>query len=430
MNNNLHSLFSGAFYIDASYAMACIPSLYQSFVKGDMSDESKNSIVSKIQSEKFSNDSTSTQRVAIINFNQPVVKYRNYDWLGTQDFISILESIKNNPEIVGVVFNVDSGGGQVYGTAEFYDYIKSFPKPTATYTGGLLCSAAYYFANATNFIVANKRADSIGSIGAYSHIVDSSGILEHFGAKIHTMYGTKSTEKNAEYREVIENSNYEPYIKNILDPMIEDFHADMIASRPQLNEIVFKGGTWKGSQSLELGLIDEIGTLQTAIDKVFELAKTQTTNQNTNNMSKEINAPKIMNVLGYETPFQSNENGVFLQEAEIETIETALANSETAVVNANEALATIIAERNTISETVTDANAIVDAALTTAEIYFTPEMSLTEKITLIENQRKEFSSKSAGGKTTLVNDADDLKDDKKQVVYAHDEEAMKILNLK
>jgi protease-4 len=59
-----------------------------------------------------------------------------------------------------------------------------------------MCSGAYYIAAATQKIIANKRADAIGSIGAYATIVDSNGIFEHFGAKVHTIYAKKSTEKN------------------------------------------------------------------------------------------------------------------------------------------------------------------------------------------------------------------------------------------
>lgn len=426
MSNNLHSLFSGAFYIDAMYGMSCVPSLYKSLVKDSIEEKTKDERINAISAESTSNNYATEKKVAVINFNQPVVKYDYGSWLGTQSYIQILENLKNNPNIAGVVLDTDTGGGQVYGTGEFYDYITEFKKskPIVLYTNGYLCSGGYYFAAPCSFIIANKRADAIGSIGAYSTIVDSAGILEHFGAKIHTMYGTKSTEKNSDYREVIENSNYEPYIKNQLDPIIETFHSDMKASRPQLNEEVFKGGTWTGVQAKELGLIDETGTLQTAIDKVFELSNADTKTNNTNTMSKEIKAPSIQNALGYDTPFASNENGVFLQESEIETVENALTTANTNVTN-------ITAERDTANTSVENATTAIDAALTTAEIDFTPEMSLSEKINALENQRATFAKKANGGKTTVVNTGtdEDPAGEPKQVVYAHVAEANKLLGI-
>jgi ATP-dependent protease ClpP protease subunit len=145
--------------------------------------------------------------------------------------------------------------------------------------------------------------------------------------------------------------------------------------------------------------------------------------KNTKKMNKEIKAPSIQNVLGYETPFQSTDEGVFLQEAEVVTVEAALTTANTNVTN-------ITAERDTANTNVAAANTTIDAALKGAEIEFTPEMSVSEKVTLLENQRKEFAGKSGGGKTGVPNGGDDGIDGAaKQKVYAHNEEAKKLLNI-
>jgi protease-4 len=73
-----------------------------------------------------------------------------------------MKSYAQDPNCIGVVLDIDSGGGQVSGTPEFYDYIASFKKPVVAYTDGLMCSAAYYIGSATSHIIANKRADAIG----------------------------------------------------------------------------------------------------------------------------------------------------------------------------------------------------------------------------------------------------------------------------
>lgn len=425
MKENLISLFSGPLYIHEGYGISCLPTLYKGLFQ-EMKNPEKDELIANVKSETNSTNLTTNKKVVVLNFNQPVIKYDYGYWLGTQSYISILKSLQNNDDVAGVVLNVDSGGGQVYGTGEFYDFVKSFSKPIVTFTNGYLCSAAYYFAAATDYIVANERADAIGSIGAYATIINSNGIWEHFGAQVHTMYATKSSKKNKDYRDVIEKGDYQNYIKNQLDPIVETFHADMKSARPQLNNDVFTGDTWIGSKSNELGLIDETGSLETAIDKVFELASANSSNTNkSNNMSKEIKAPSIQNVLGYETPFQSNENGLFLQETELATIEEALTNANTNVTN-------ITAERDTANSTIETATNSIDAALNEAEIEFTAEMTLEEKIGLLEAQRKEYANKPAGsGKTTTVNEGDeDPGGTQEQKVYAHDEEAKKILGIK
>ena len=137
----------------------------------------------------------------------------------------------------------------------------------------------YYIGSAASHIVANKRVDAIGSIGTMTSFVDMTGYYEKKGAKVITEYATKSTKKNKDFQDLL-NGKAEGYIKNVLDPITETFHNDMTSVRPNLNTNVLTGATYNADDALSNGLIDQIGTLQTAIDKVFELSKTSTNNSN------------------------------------------------------------------------------------------------------------------------------------------------------
>lgn len=347
--------------------------------------------------------------------------WETFNYINTSNkFVKEFNEIEKTSDVIHI--RINSPGGSVYDGMPIYNAIKNSKKTIYTYVDGLAASMASLIALAGDkvygyrnsiFMVHNVSTINFGNSSEFRQTANELDIYDKaLGTIIEDKLGISESEVSEKYLNYKDNyfTGEQALSEGFFDEIIKEVKTDVpedIANMSHQN------------------LIKHYSKMNFAEEKPIE------TSQKPNNMSKEINAPKIMNFLGYETPFQSNENGVFLQEAEIETIETALANSENAVVNANEALATIIAEKNTISQTVTDANTIVDAALTTAEISFTLEMSLTEKITLLENQRKEFASKSAGGRTTLVNDADDtITGDNKQVVYAHDEEAMKILNLK
>ncbi|SEC45816.1 protease-4 [Tenacibaculum sp. MAR_2009_124] len=426
MDSKLHSLFQGAFYIDYQYGISCLPTIYQDLTNKSSIQVTKEELIAGVQSNVKSDSSSLEGEVLVIDFKQPVVKFDYGSWLGTQTYIKILETYKNNPNIIGVVFDIDSGGGQVYGTGEFYDYIKSYPKPIVTYTNGYMCSGAYYFAAATKYIVAHSRADAIGSIGAYSTIIDSNGIWEHFGGKVHVMYASKSKGKNSNYREVIENSNYEPYIKNELDPIVEDFHDDMKAVRGELDEAVFDGSTWTGKNSLPLGLIDEIGSLNTAINKVYELAKenTSSSNSNTNsNMSKQqIEVPAIQKVLGFHGPIGTNEKGSYLQEDQLNTLNGAIEQRDSSITSLQTTL-------NRAQEATSKAETAINAALDNAEIEYNAEDTLSQKITMLNDQRNEFAKNPSTGKTQTGTTADpSLDSDEPVVEYEHNKVANEILN--
>lgn len=377
------------------YGASLVPSIYKSLSQNSIQEKS---IEDLMKEKQFTSENTSVNssanKVVVVDFKQPVMKFDYIFWLGTKTYTRILDQLKNDDSVAGVVLDIDSGGGQVYGTPEFYDYIVNYPKPIVAYTDGYMCSGSYYIAAATQKIIANKRADAIGSIGAYATIVDSNGIWEHFGAKVHTIYATKSTEKNSEYREVIDNSNYEPYIKNQLDPIVETFITDMKFMRPQISEECFKGGTWTGEQSLELGLVDANGNLQDAINSVFELA-TNTNNSKSNTNMNTKSLPKVEAVLGLDAPLALTDNGSFLNEEQLEaingrleTLETENSTIQTQLDDANANHQTAIdAVTGKLTEATNNATA-VEASVDTimANLGLPVEGSITEKLAALNTK--------------------------------------------
>lgn len=407
--SNLYSLLNTPFYIEQQYGASQLPlllNLITSTKEGKIdASEKKEPKSSFIYSDEGSTGSSS-QKVAILNIKQPIVKHSQFCGPeGTKSMMNRLRTIENDNDIAGVVLDIDSGGGQVYGTPEFHDFIKNFSKPVVTYTDGLLCSAAYYIGSAASHIVANKRADAIGSIGVYSQILDVTGWYEKQGAKLHTIYSSKSTEKNKAYREVLEG-NYDSYISEELDPLVDSFVEDMKSSRENLNKKVFKGATFNASDSLELGLIDEIGTIQTAIDKVFELSN-NTQTQNTTNMK---NYTHIQTALGMDAPFESNDQGVYLNEDQLDVIEEAVeagANVDATVESATTPL-------NTQITTLTDASTEVDNALNAAfkqAEFDRGEMTQAEAIQFMSNKLEEYGSNDGASHTKTKDNADNVEVD-------------------
>jgi protease-4 len=120
-----------------------------------------------------------------------------------------MKSYAQDPNCIGVVLDIDSGGGQVSGTPEFYDYIASFKTSCCLYWWIVFC---YYIGSATSHIIANKRADAIGSIGVMVSLLIFR-YLWKTGATLITEYATQSTEKNKAFEELlkeIQNSTLKP----------------------------------------------------------------------------------------------------------------------------------------------------------------------------------------------------------------------------
>jgi len=406
--------------MDKGYALSFMPSLYRAFTGSsapvaydenyNWEAEKKKEVVSMASAGAASPGSSKS--VVVISIKQPILKFTDwyYGYLGSKAFMDLLDYYSESPNVAAVVFDIDSGGGQVYGTPEFYDYIAAYPLPTVAYTDGLMCSAAYYLAAACDYIIAHKRADSIGSIGAYSTYVNFTGLLEKYGVKVFSMYGTKSTLKNHEIRQLDEKGDTAPYIENQLDPIIDTFHNDMRATRPNLDEKVFTGDTWGAKDALTLGLINEIGTLQTAIDKGFSLSNNS---NNNNTMSKQ--RANVQAVLGLDAPLASTpEKGSYLNEEQLDTMETALserdsqiATLEGTVTTATAAQATAetaLAAAATAHQAATAATATAIAAMVT-EAGLTPAATVAENLTNLTAHYSPFNAADGAKPTKTEADA-------------------------
>lgn len=82
------------------------------------------------------------------------------------DIAAELDEAEESDQVKTIVLNFDSPGGTVNGTWELCDKIMSVEKPIYAFSRGLMCSAAYAMACATDGIFATKTA-RVGNIGVY-----------------------------------------------------------------------------------------------------------------------------------------------------------------------------------------------------------------------------------------------------------------------
>jgi protease-4 len=414
--NNLHSLLNGRWFVEETYGRSLLPSLH-GILKGNSfkvkeEDRKPDSFItgrkaSMVSASSFDSGDNHNDYVLVISLKDPIYKYsQDCGPQGTKSKMAVMERYRNDSFCKGVVLDIDSGGGQVSGTPEFYDYILNYGKPVVSYTDGYMCSAAYYIGSSASHIIANKRAEHIGSIGTMVHFIDFSGWYEQLGAKVITEYATKSVDKNRDFEELLQG-NPEGYIKNQLDPITDDFISDIKSVRSKVSEKVFTGKTFNAKESLKMGLIDEIGSMQTAIDKVFELASESSKPNKDQNMSKQ--REKLQSVLALDAPLASTENGSYLNEEQLDAIETHLGvlegNNATLSGQVEEVRTGLQNELNASNSSLTAAENEVDAMMTTAGL--TPAGSLTEKLASLSAKVAEMGKGDGASHTNVKTDVSD-----------------------
>lgn len=231
--------------------------------------------------------------VAVVSLIGPVVKYSQFCGpRGTIDIANDLKKIDGNSNYVGVVFKIESGGGQVYAMKPIIDVLSKMKKPVVVLSGNYLASAAYGIAIYAREIISDHPKAIVGSIGTMMTMEDLRPYFEAMGVKFHEIYASKSTLKNKRTNEALKG-NYRPIINDRLDPINEDFINSVITQRAGKisdSPLISAGDDFFASASLDLGMIDHLGDMEFAVKRVRDLASGKPNNaqpQNQNHMKFE-----------------------------------------------------------------------------------------------------------------------------------------------
>lgn len=224
-----------------------------------------------IEGVKLQQESAQAQGVSsfpvVLNIIGPIVKYSSWYYWGTQSILKLVQRLQNDESVSAIIFNIDSGGGMVSGTAELCNVIKNCTVPTVAFTNGYMCSAAYDIAAACDKRVAHPNADLIGSIGTMLSYQDFSAMFEKWGAKIYEMYAPQSSEKNAEFRALMQGDEklYQERLAYLAQDFIDRVSAN-VGEKLLDDGKVFKGKTYTPGGALAIGLVDELATLNEVIN--------------------------------------------------------------------------------------------------------------------------------------------------------------------
>jgi protease-4 len=283
------------------------------------------------------------------------------------------------------MFVVDSPGGEADGTRNLSETIANLGKPTVAFIDGMAASAAYWIASAADKIVAALDTDEIGSIGTYVSFADFRDYYEQQGVKLHEVYATKSTNKNKEFKQALDGK-YGP-LRAQIDVINESFIAGVKQNRKgkmdEDEEEAFTGKLYFADVAKEKGLIDEIGSFETAIESMNDFINVQKSkNENIMKFSlagmKESAVAFYKSIFGAETEELTAEQVELIAEkAEASAAEVTRLTTELEAVNAEKA--ELIANTETVAAKVTS----LEAAATEKETEIT---SLKEKMAEMAGQ--------------------------------------------
>jgi protease-4 len=188
-----------------------------------------------------------------------------------RDYLTRAEEDK---AVKAIVLRIESPGGEIEPCQEILAEIERVKetKPIVVSMGGTAASGGYYISTKADKIVALPTTMT-GSIGVISQVTNIEGLLEKLGIQIETFKGGKYKDMYSGYRELT------PEEEEIMQGMIDEYYQhfiDVVAEGRGLSQEEVKnlatGQLYTGTEAKELGLVDELGDLNTAINLAAELA--------------------------------------------------------------------------------------------------------------------------------------------------------------
>ena len=214
--------------------------------------------------------------VAIIDMIGPVMKYGDMCTYGADEIVNAMYLADNNPNIIGTVFNEDGPGGGVSAIGPFMQFAKTKKKPVVAIADQ--CCSLHYWAMCA--VADYKMADNnvsaqFGSVGVVTSFADNRKYLETLGYVFHDIYPEESEHKNLAFRLALEGK-YEMITQEMLSPIAQKFQAAVRAGCPSLKEEVgvLTGKTFGADKALEYGMIDAIGSIDQAIQRLHVMSET------------------------------------------------------------------------------------------------------------------------------------------------------------
>lgn len=189
-----------------------------------------------------------------------------------------LREARADSSVKAIILAIDSGGGTAAGTDALADEVASTKatKPVVAFIEDLGASAAYWVASQASSIVANRIA-LVGSIGTLLVIDDASGAYEKAGIRmlVITSDGAETFKGAGVEGTPITDEQVEEF-RRIANGVQARFNADIGAGRkmdPARVKSLATGQVWMADEAQRLGLVDVVGTFDTAAAVALMMAE-------------------------------------------------------------------------------------------------------------------------------------------------------------
>lgn len=216
-------------------------------------------------------------RIALIPVSGPLTPRGSFFGSSLNGIASQVTRAANDPDIGGIVLEIDSPGGTVSGTVEAASAVAVAAKikPTVAIANTLAASAAYWIGSQASEFVMAPSAD-VGSIGAMIVHQDISGALDNFGVKVTMIRSEQSPNKNEAHPFGPLTDEARSFLQDRANEAGADFIKSVAAGRgisqTKVREDYGQGRVFGAREALSRGMVDRVATLDDVISGMAQRA--------------------------------------------------------------------------------------------------------------------------------------------------------------
>lgn len=252
---------------------------YRDEVREGMAGEERTKL--KAYRRQGSGLSFADKTIAVVYAEGQIISGESMDGLfggrsmGDRSVIETLDDVREDDDVVAVVFRVNSPGGSGLASDNILravERLQAAGKPVVVSMGDYAASGGYYVSCGADWIVAEPNTLT-GSIGVFGGKMNTSGLWEKLGVTTHTWQRGQLAGIFSPVRSFndAERAKFRQFLEGFYQIFLSRVAEGRKMEVAQVHTVA-QGRVWTGAQAKEHGLVDELGGLEVALAKAKELA--------------------------------------------------------------------------------------------------------------------------------------------------------------
>jgi protease-4 len=228
-------------------------------------------LIEIIMGVKTSEGSGKNPKIAIVYAVGPIVEGKSATSLfggsviGSTSMIAALRKAADDPKVVAIVLRIDSPGGSATASDLIWRETVRSKKPMIASMGNVAGSGGYYIAMGAKKIFA-APGTLTGSIGVIGGKLVTKGLYDKLGLN------TEVISRGANSGSMSSNQPFTAEERKVWLGLIEDTYRQFVSKAAEGRKMPYskleemaQGRVYTGKMAKDLGLIDELGTMEDAV---------------------------------------------------------------------------------------------------------------------------------------------------------------------